>query len=179
MKQTYEFTGKGKTIKISYEYISKMIDDTADLDGDIINFGKKAYTDERCIVCVDGKYYTEGTPTMIVKDGQDMLKIGVLYLTAERMAAMNTIIAETKIAGTELEAAAKVAEEKAKEEVKEIESAKATIAEAESQKDIPTESEYRAWRRNWNNIHNEGGEGFIPTRITSEQYEYAKSILNK
>lgn len=30
-----------------------------------------------------------------------------------------------------------------------------------------------------NDINNEGGEGYIPTRITKERYEMARAILNK
>ena len=40
-----------------------------------------------------------------------------------------------------------------------------------------TNEEYKAWRKRYNDIHNEGGEGYIPERITVEQLEYAKKVL--
>ena len=42
-----------------------------------------------------------------------------------------------------------------------------------------TKEEARRWRARWNNIHNEGGEGFVPDVITVEMLEYAKKVLEK
>jgi hypothetical protein len=40
-----------------------------------------------------------------------------------------------------------------------------------------TNAEYRAWAKQYNDINNEGGEGYIPELITIEQLEAAKKIL--
>ena len=51
------------------------------------------------------------------------------------------------------------------------------IEKAEGQKWLPTNAEYAAWRKNYNNVMNEGGEGYIPSCITREALENAKLKL--
>jgi len=60
---------------------------------------------------------------------------------------------------------------------KEIKNAKYIIEKAEAQSDIFTEKETIIYLKNYNNLYNEGGEGYLPTLITKEQYELAKSKL--
>jgi hypothetical protein len=36
-----------------------------------------------------------------------------------------------------------------------------------------TNQELKSWKVRYNDLHNEGGEGYIPTRITKEQYQKA------
>jgi hypothetical protein len=40
-----------------------------------------------------------------------------------------------------------------------------------------TSSQVRAWQKNYNDIHNEGGDGFIPSRISKEEYDEAVSFI--
>jgi hypothetical protein len=65
------------------------------------------------------------------------------------------------------------------EQEKEIEEAQEIIesAEKEGVEKLRTESEIRNWRKAYNNIHNEGGEGYIPTKISKERYQRAKIVL--
>lgn len=67
---------------------------------------------------------------------------------------------------------------KEKEEKEEFETAKIIIAKAERQSWMPTNEEYEKWARNYNNVNNEGGEGYIPHLITKEQLARAKKIVN-
>lgn len=55
----------------------------------------------------------------------------------------------------------------------------AVIRQAEAQKDIPSALEAAKRRKEWNNIYNEGGEGYAPTWITAEQYKNAKEQLTR
>lgn len=73
--------------------------------------------------------------------------------------------------------AARAAEAEAKEDRERIEAAEAVIAKAEAQRDIPTAEEAARRIRQYNNIYNEGGEGYVPQIITVEQYERAKAVL--
>ena len=89
-------------------------------------------------------------------------------------------IAENTEAAAEA-AAEEIAKEEAKEEAKvtsKIEWANRVIAEA-SQRTVLTEKEEAIWRTNYNNLHNEGGDGYIPVRVTKEDVEFAKSIIRK
>lgn len=66
------------------------------------------------------------------------------------------------------------AAETTKEAQKIIEAAEREIA---SSGKLMTAAEVSVWKRNYNNVVNEGGEGYVPTRISQEQYEYAKAKI--
>lgn len=67
--------------------------------------------------------------------------------------------------------------EKEKERRERIKYFESIIRRAESQKDIPSESEATRRRKEWNKIYNEGGEGYLPSWVTAEQYRNAKEQL--
>ncbi len=51
------------------------------------------------------------------------------------------------------------------------------IAEAEKQADIPTVQEAHRRMRQYNNLHNEGGYGYVPIIYSEEDYQSAKERL--
>ena len=61
----------------------------------------------------------------------------------------------------------------------EIVTAQAIVSQAkkESIDKLLTEIEIKAWRKNYNNVVNEGGEGYIPSRISKKAYQKALKIL--
>lgn len=84
----------------------------------------------------------------------------------------------------------KCAEEIAEEEAEkkkwaeyEIDSARKVIKSAETtllrNERLMTEKEARAWQKNYNDVMNEGGEGYIPGITTEESLRYALEILKK
>jgi hypothetical protein len=42
---------------------------------------------------------------------------------------------------------------------------------------LPNSEEVKKWRKAYNDINNEGGEGYIPEVVTEQQVEWAKKIL--
>ena len=54
---------------------------------------------------------------------------------------------------------------------------RAIIAQAEAQRDIPTKEEAVCRAAEYNNVNNEGGEGYVPHMVTAEQYLAAKEAL--
>jgi hypothetical protein len=42
---------------------------------------------------------------------------------------------------------------------------------------LPTPEEARKWRIRYNNINNEGGDGYIPSIVTDNQVEWAEKVL--
>ena len=70
-------------------------------------------------------------------------------------------------------------EEKEKERRDRIEYFESIIRRAESQKDIPTESESAKRRKDWISLQNEHGEGYVPSWVTAEQYQNAKEQLDR
>jgi len=63
----------------------------------------------------------------------------------------------------------------------EIKEATAIVAQAEKQgvDTLITTAEVKAWRKRYNDLHNEGGEGYIPSKVSREQYEWALSVLGQ
>lgn len=52
------------------------------------------------------------------------------------------------------------------------------LAEQQGVEKLMTEKEINAWRKQYNAVVNEGGEGYIPRKISKEQYEQALATLN-
>ncbi len=67
------------------------------------------------------------------------------------------------------------------EEKQEIKKAEKIMKEVEKigEENLKSYKEEKTWRRNYNNINNEGGEGFVPQRATKESYEWAKEIMER
>ena len=58
-----------------------------------------------------------------------------------------------------------------------IEDARRIVSKAKAQKVIPTDRVARQRLTAYNNLYNEGGDGWLPEIITIEQYESAKNTL--
>jgi len=68
----------------------------------------------------------------------------------------------------------------AKDRAGKIARAKEIVTEAEREmtgRKLMTTAQIKAWRTNYNNVHNEGGSGYIPHHTSVESYEYAKKTL--
>lgn len=66
-----------------------------------------------------------------------------------------------------------------KEEIEEIALAKEVVelAEKEGIENLMSAADIKVWRKKYNDLNNEGGEGYIPTRISKEEYERCKNLL--
>lgn len=70
--------------------------------------------------------------------------------------------------------------EKEKKETEEsIAEYRQIIEQCEKQEKLYTKEEAVKKRRDYNNLYNEGGEGYIPHFYTIEEYEFAKTKLNE
>ena len=69
------------------------------------------------------------------------------------------------------------AEAQEKERQKEIARLQVTLAEGKAQSFLPTKAEAEQMRKEYNDLHNEGGEGFVPHYVTKEDYEKASERL--
>lgn len=106
----------------------------------------------------------------------------VVGLTASNkikvMDAIESLKAEVTPAGVETEEV-KARKEKAEAERK---NAEYVIAECEKILEhgaLKTRAEAKIWLENYNNVMNEGGEGFLPKVWTVEDYEEAKAVLGR
>lgn len=70
------------------------------------------------------------------------------------------------------------AAKEAKAAAKELEFCKQIVSRCEAGWMVETAEEANAKRQAWNNLHNEGGEGYVPTWYTREAYESALKYIN-
>ena len=71
----------------------------------------------------------------------------------------------------------KKSEKQQKEIQEKINFYETAVQNCEKQKKLYTEEEAKAKRKAYNNLHNEGGEGYIPHFYTIDEYERFKSQL--
>jgi predicted nucleic acid-binding protein len=109
--------------------------------------------------------------TQYVEVGQ--VAIGVDDATAAEIMGVISTIGTMEPA----EYTAHKAEKAAKMIAEEVMDLERTIKVAEQQDSIPGDKEYRAYRKWWNDVHNDGEEGYVPTMVTRERYEAAKERL--
>lgn len=69
--------------------------------------------------------------------------------------------------------------EKQKEIAAEVERCNKIIAACEKQEKLYTKEEAAKKRKAYINLHNEGGDGFVPYYYTIDEYERAKSVLKE
>jgi len=113
--------------------------------------------------------------TTINHKGQECTRIGDSLLPDVEI--YNNI----KTAINEMEEEMKEVTEVETEEVKEeIEEAKAVVAQVEKEgiENLMTAEEIKVWRKRYNDLHNEGGVGYIPPKISKEKYNKALEVLN-
>jgi hypothetical protein len=190
MKQI-TWTGKaGNEITLKASCSITMQNKTADLDGDIITIGKKETVDAQLELWVDGKKIKECTDINFweIVDNKEtgLKKIWGLPVAMEEGQAKEveaflfSVIENGKTedarAFEEKEAVAKKEEDIAEAKLI-IEKSKKTYKNSDGT--LMTMDEAKKWMKRYNDLHNEGGDGYIPEIITEEQVQYAMSILDK
>ncbi len=180
MTKTFEWTlSDGRLGKIEATYNEIMQAKTLDADGIKIELDPEPTTvDCDMVAYIDGKKidsceHTNFWKLINVKDGKKIWGLPIGFRSGETADKYEAFLAELIEAGKSEEVKAYYA----KEREQEIAKAKAIIAKAEEQKDIPTAAEAKARREQYNRIHNEGGEGYVPTWITREEYNNAKALI--
>ena len=59
-----------------------------------------------------------------------------------------------------------------------VEKAKAILNEVVGRTEILNDNEEQAWRTIYNDLNNEGGEGYVPSRATLEDVEWANKLIS-
>lgn len=191
MKELILNNGKHE-LRFEAEYKPELIEEVIDADGYKINTGRIEKIEQGYLkLYVDGKvfskcYYpgdwrlvdtTEMNPVCGLPAGWKINGMKVVFTKVSDKEAYEKFIAEVIAEGTTDEIKAFDEAEKAKEVSKELKRLDRIIAEAEKEMQygelLKTREDVRKWKQNWNNIHNEGGEGFVPDKISQEEYESA------
>lgn len=184
---TINWTGsRGNKIELRARCEISMATKTIDLDGDIIESGKEPRTKADLELWVDDKKVDSCWNTAFWKliDCNGYKKVwGLPVMMTEEQAEkvekfLNDIIENGKSEDVKEHEAAKRAQEKAEEtaEAKKIINAAETTRRNEDGT-LMTQAQARAWQTRYNNLHNEGGEGYVPEIITREDVKYAEAIL--
>lgn len=189
MKTTAEFTwtlSDGRTATLKGTYVSALIDDTVDADGDIIVVGKCISTyGSELVAYVDGKKVDScSNPEFwqLIDTSNGAKKIWGLPVG---FANDDTAFAYCDFLRKLIRDAVEVVEHKAemqkKEEEKQrkrkIDRCKAIVNAAEKGRVVASKAEVRRKQENWNNVVNEGGYGYVPIWVTQEEYDQALAYL--
>ena len=186
--ESITWTGsKGNTIELKAECKTTMIDKTADLDGDIFITGKEPFTKANLELWVDGKKVDSCWNTAFWKiiDSQGMKKVWGLAvgMSTEQAEKVEKFLQAVIEDGKDDEVQENEAKEATDKRANDVKTAQTTIDKAEkthknADGTLMTRAQANEWTIRYNNIHNEGGEGYVPEVITQEMYDAAKAALD-
>lgn len=177
----------GRTVTLEAEYSETVRDEIVNLDGDICETGKREIVKTAMLTAyIDGEKFDSCRETAFWKTidtGMNGIKkiwgIKQIAFTEERATEIEAFFAEVIEAGRNAEAQQIRADAKAAEIAEEIADAEQIVAKAEAQQDIPDRAEAQRRMKRYNDINNEGREGYVPYIVSREEYEYAKMKLAK
>lgn len=177
-------TKKGNKVelRLAEPYIKDMRPNRIDADGYIVNVGEELYEDGMIeatapTMGVKVKGYFYSWKPYFAPKYQGWVVLGKILVDEKEKDKFVAWVEEIMEAGT-TEAARKYEEEEARKELqKRVERAKAVIAKAEAQRDIPDQKEARRRMKVYNDVMNEGGDGYVPYIYSREEYEDAKRLV--
>lgn len=184
--KTYEWTlNNGMVARLEAEYSETVQDKIVNLDGDICNTGKREIVKNGNLTAyLDGKKFDSCRDTnfwSIVDTRTPGFKriwgIKQIAFNEERAKEIKAFLEQVISEGADPEAEQIRAAEKATRDAERLASAEATVKKAESQKDIPGKEEARRRMKRYNDIHNDGGEGYVPYIISREEYDEALKMI--
>jgi hypothetical protein len=182
--KTLAWTGKsGNHIELRAECRTYMSVVTRDLDGDVFEAGKEPFTMANLELWVDGKlidrcHDINYWQIMDAPGGIKVIRGLKVGMVPEQAVIVEKFLQDIIEEGIEDEVKEYKAQKAAEEKAERIAKAKEIIAQASTYtQPLMTRAEYRKWRKWYNNLHNEGGDGYIPYRVTVEEYEWAQKVL--
>lgn len=190
-KISWEST-KGQVIEIEASYSEAIIEEGINCDGDIIKTGKKEVVPTcRLWVTVDGKFVDRCENVNFwelidaqVKGYKRIWGIEKVLMTPEKAKEVEAFLNEVIAEGKTPEAVAIEEKEEESEKAEQLEIAREIIEEAKTTRknrdgSLMTIAQAKEWKQNYNNVQNEGEEGFVPNIITQEAYDRALRIVNE
>lgn len=187
MKNSYEFTKRGDTVEIRYEYRKEVVSRTGNADGYEIDLGEEIHETDNAVVFVNGRKFTDGQPILVDEDIAGIkagtLLIGNLRIVDEQLKAdILAMVEKTKAEGITPDAEAMEIEEIAKTKDVVLAKAQSIIEKSKTTRrnadgSLMNQEQALEWRRHYNDVVNEGGDGYVPEIITQEQYDWATDQL--
>ncbi|MFA6851337.1 MAG: hypothetical protein WCS30_13425 [Selenomonadaceae bacterium] len=185
MKKTFEWTmGNGALGLIEATYAEVMEQKEINLDGHVVKGKAEPTTVGRCnmVVYINGKEFDSCRDSNFwrlidVKPGTKKiwgLKIGFDAANAKRYEEFVSRLIDE---GTTEEVKVYTAAKKTERLAQQIEWAEEVISKAEAQQNIPCAAEAKAQMKSYNDIQNEGGEGYAPRIYNKDEYNEALEII--
>ena len=176
-------SASGRPVTASITYSDMMVDDT--FDGEVIGrkhsvCGEVVFTSEGKRIgsaYIDDTGATRCYPT-VYKQYHGYV-YGRVLISEQGHLALDKAIADAADKGTSHEVKSDRARKERERRTNSIAAARRDIAQAEAQHDIPDESVASERLRRYNDLHNEGGDGWLPSIITRERYEEARRIVER
>jgi len=166
--------------------------DIRDLDGDKLDMGRKQSTEAMLEMFVDGIktdscWNTAFWRTISITKMPGYKKIwGIekVAFTDDRAVEIDAFLKSVIAEGTEPAVVETQTADAEADKAEKIESAKSVITESKTTICNPdgtlmTRAQASAWKHRYNQINNEGGEGFVPVIVTVEDVALANSILGQ
>lgn len=178
----------GRSAKLVGTYVSALVDDTVDADGDVIVVGKRVSTvGSELIAYVDGKKVDvcrNPQSWQIINTSSGAKKIGGLpigFANDDTASAYCSFLETLMQDDPEVEGhkAQQQKKEEAKQRKRKMEHCKAIVNAAENGRVVASKSEAKQRAETWNNVVNEGGYGYVPLWVTQEEYDNAVAFLNQ
>ena len=178
---TLEWQGKKGMIRLEASYQAMLQEKTNNLDGDICYTGKleiiewaslTAYFNDKQLDSGwnPASWFLVESPVPGVYQIRDVPKIGI---QAEMLEKVRQFLEDTIAQGTPVSVQAFRLDHKLKQTMYDLASYQNTLKEIKAQKDLPTRQEARRRMKAYNDLYNEGGEGYVPRIYSAEEREYA------
>lgn len=186
MKYTYEWTlTDGRKVTLEAEYTETVRNKIVDADGDIVKLDEREIVKDGILtVYIDGKKFDRSYDPNFwrtIDAGQNNLRkiwgIRGIGFSAERSIEIDAFFEKVFASGRDAEAEQIRSQEADKERMLRIANAMEVIQKAEAQQDIPEKAEADRRMTRYNNIHNEGREGYVPYIYSREEYDAARKII--
>lgn len=188
MKKTYSWIGsKGNKFELEAECSISLENEILDSDGYIIKTNnKEVVIDANLEAKMDGKVIDICCDTYCWKIVDTKIAgikkiygIDGIGFTEDVAQEIETFLKETIESSKSEEVKEFEQKQKYEKLEKEITEAKRIIAKAKQQNEIPSREQKEIWIRNYNNINNEGCEGYVPEIVDIDQYNEALSIVKQ
>ena len=179
----------GRKAKLVATYSATVAKETIDLDGDKFEIDKNIIKEEGEIIAyvegveVDHCYRADKSSWELIYSSSTgckwisgLEKIGFNEETAKKVEEFLKSVREE---GSDKEAVKDRNAEEAKKIEEDIDFWSKAVARGEAQTKMMTTAERDAWEKEFNEIYNEGGEGFVPHYISVEELTDIKNRLKE
>ena len=174
---TLEWQGKNGMIRLEASYQAMLQEKTNNLDGDICYTGKLEIIERASLTAYfnDKQLDSGWNPAswFLVESPDQIRDVPKIGIQTEMREKVRQFLEDTIAQGTPVSVQAFRLDHELKQTMYDLASYQNTLKEIKAQKDLPTRQEARRRMKAYNDLYNEGGEGYVPRIYSAEEREYA------